>query len=393
MKTQDRILEAIYRSALKFLSPLNPDETYKTILNEAIKLVKADSGAIHLYIQKEFKVVYASLEQFYTIAPRRKGHTFQAFVTKKPVISGIDDIKRAHKELRNLQIKSAIFIPLSNKNKSIGVLALNSGKEEYFSSRELEILKLFGSLASLAIVKSQLYDEVNKALGARDLLISMTAHELRTPITTISGYIQLLQSRLSGVNVMESRWIKELRWESQRLALLVNELLEVERIKAGQFLYHFRECSLRAILSQVLKDFGFNHPDHKIIQIDKVEKNDDRIIGDFDKLLRVINNLLDNAAKFSLPEQVITITLKPQLRNIILSIKDKGIGIPGKDMPYIFEKFYRIGNHSREGMGLGLFLAKSIISQHDGIISIKSKENTGTTVSIKLPKAKYGIKS
>ncbi len=390
MKYRNKILEDIYKSTLKFLTTLNPDQTYATVLNEAIKLVKADSGSIHLYIQNKFKVVYATLEKFYSITPRKKGNVYKAFITKKPVIADISSFIKAHSELNDLNIKSTIFIPLSNKNNSIGVLALNSSKEEYFSKKEQEILKLFGSLASLAIIKSQLYNEAKKALDSRDSLISMTAHELRTPLTTVGGYIQLLQNKFSDKNTVESRWVKELLWESQRLNILVNEMLEIGRIEEGNFVYNWEECSLKEILTQALNDFSFNHPKHKILKIDKIRANKDKIIGDCSKLLQVVNNLLDNAAKFSPSDKNITVILEEQQQNVVLNIKDKGCGIPKKDIPYIFEKFYRVTNHTREGMGLGLFLAKNIITQHCGTITVQSKENIGTTLKIQIPKIKYG---
>lgn len=393
MKSRQGIIEIIHKSALKFLVPLTPKETYATILGEAIKLVKADSGVIHLYINKEFKAVYASLKKFYTIKPRKKGNVFEAFMRKKPIIAQAKDFRKAHQELRYRHIKSAIFIPLSNKNRSIGVLVLNSRKEEYFTSREREILKLFGSLASMAIVKSQLYDEVKEALEARDLLISMAAHEFRTPLTAVSGYAQLLYTKFAGSNTTTSRWVEELNWECRRLTILANELLEVERISVGDFHYIFKECVLAEIVDAALKDFRFNHPDYKILLKNKLVSGQDRIIGDFDKLLQVVNNLLDNAAKFSSSDQPILVSLKEQSADVVLIIKDSGRGIPQKDLHNIFEKFYRVSNHSREGMGLGLFLAKNIISQHGGIISISSKELKGTTVEIKLPQAKYGISS
>lgn len=392
MKSRFEILETIHKSALKFLVPLTPKETYATILDEALELVKATSGAIHLYTGQDFKVVYASLKKFYTIRPRKEGNIYKAFTSNKSIIAKAKDLKKAHKELRHLQIKSSIFIPLSNKNSSIGVLALNSNKEAHFTLREKDILKLFGSLASLAIVKAQLYNDMKEALQARDLLVAMAAHELRTPITTIHGYAQLLQKKLANGNPTVSKWIEELNWECKRLTILANDMLETERIRVGDFSYHLKEHVLIEIVDAAIKNFHFTHPNYKILINNKVLVGQDFIIGDFDKLLQVLNNLLDNAAKFSSSDLPILISLRAQSRNVVLTIRDKGKGIPQKDLPHIFEKFYRVDNHSREGMGLGLFLAKNIISQHGGTIQLISKESQGTTVKIKLPKAKYGAK-
>lgn len=242
-------------------------------------------------------------------------------------------------------------------------------------------------MASLAIRKTQLYDESKKALEVRDLFISMAAHELRTPITTISGYSQLLYSKLGGSASVESRWISDLAWETLRLTHLVNELLEVDRIKGGQFQYTFEECSLREIIRRAISDFHFIHPEHKVILEDKLNGGD-LVIGDFDKLLQLVINLLDNAAKFTPPEKEINLTLNFKSSYIIFTVKDQGHGITGKDLPQVFEKYYR-GEVIKEGMGIGLFLVKNIVNQHHGTINIFSKENRGTRVKIKLPMVKH----
>ena len=176
--------------------------------------------------------------------------------------------------------------------------------------------------------------------------------------------------------------------ESYRLTQLVNELLEIDRIKTGQFRYIWKECSLKEVINRALMDFRFTHPEYKVNFKNKLAVGHDRVIGDYNKLLQVIINLLDNAAKFSPPEKEITISLKSRYGYIILEIKDKGKGISKKELPKVYEMFYRGKNHTREGIGVGLFLAKNIIIQHHGTISIHSKENKGTIVEIKLPKHK-----
>lgn len=383
-------LEKIYKAGLNLLVPLSLEATYVIILQEAMKLVKADSGVIHLREGGDFIVGYATLKRFYTIKPRREGNVYKAFIARQPIIADYSDFGPAHSELHHLGIKSAIFIPLSNRNQAIGVLSLNSKTKEYFSKSELAVLKLFGSLANLAIRKSQLYDEIKKALEARDLFISMAAHELRTPLTTISGYSQLLYSKLSGADTPESRWISNLSWETSRLTNLVNELLEVDRIQKGQFRYTFKECSLGEIIKRALADFRFTHPKHDVIFKNRIAEGKDAIIGDFDKLLQMVINILDNAAKFSLPKAGIAIGLRTNARRIYLEIKDHGKGIIRKDLPSMFEKFHRGSDHSKEGLGLGLFLAKNIVAQHHGRISIKSNTKKGTIVEVNLPKIKYG---
>ncbi len=113
----DNILERIYKAGLKLLIPSTLEETYSTIVDEAVKLVGADNGIIHLEVDGEFKVVYATFPAFYNIKPRKKANVYKAFTTQLPIVADITDIGKAHPELRKLSIKSAVFIPLSYQNK------------------------------------------------------------------------------------------------------------------------------------------------------------------------------------------------------------------------------------------------------------------------------------
>ena len=383
------VLEKIYKAGLKFLVPLTSEEVYKLIVDEAIRLLKADYGSILLAQQGQLKRVYASSPEFYKIKPLGQDNMHDVYKSQKSIILTSKDFKaiaKMYPQIAKIGINSDIIAPLSYRNKSIGVITIMSKKMGYFTEKEMNILNLFAQMASLAIRKTQLYDETKKALDTRDLFISMAAHELRTPVTTISGYSQLLYSKFAGANTPEARWVEDMSWECLRLTYLVNELLEVNRIRAGLFEYIWKECSLREIIRHAISDFRFTYPSHKIIFQDSVADGKDIIIGDFNKLLQLLINLLDNAAKFSPFDTEIVIGLKSKVRHLYLSVKDQGKGIHKKDVHRVFEKFYQGKDHSKEGLGVGLFLVKNIASQHHGTIKIFSEENKGTTVEVKLPK-------
>lgn len=386
------VVDKIHQATLKLLYPMSLEDTCTIIGKEAEKLAKADYCTLLLFQQGQFRRAYSSDPFLGQSKPRKNGINYQVFKKRQPMIMDLQSVKSSpvHTIAAKLGIKSMMSVPLSYRNQSWGVLSVHSKKENFFKEEHLSVLQLFSSLATLALRKTQLYDEAKSALQSRDLFISMAAHELRTPITTINGYAQLLYSKLSGANTSESRWVEELSWETVRLTQLVNELLEVERIKVGQLSYNLKECHLKEIIQRAIKDFRFTFPDHKIILTDQIKEGDDLVVGDFDKLLQVIINLLDNAAKFSSKELEINVILKSRFPDVVVTIKDKGSGIAKKDINGIFDKFYRADTHDREGMGLGLFLVKNIVKQHHGNINIHSKEGRGTKVEIKLPQKKHG---
>jgi signal transduction histidine kinase len=382
----NNILEKIYKATLKFLVPLTPDETFALISEEAIKLTKANHGSIFLVQDGELERVYATSPYYYNITPRKNGYTYSVFNTKKPLILSSGKIKKIHPEIQNFKAHTDIIVPLVYRNKSIGVLTVMSDKKLNFTPEDLKILMLFSPLACLAIRKTQLYDETRQALETRNQFISMAAHELRTPLTSINGYVQLLHSKLATTDTSEARWVEHLYSESIKMTNLINELLAVNKLKNGQLQYMWSECSLKEISEKAISNFKMTVPERTINVEDKLGENRALVIGDTDKLKQAINNLLDNATKFSPTNSEITVTLSSSKFNYLITIKDLGFGIKENEISKIEEEFYRGSNHNREGMGIGMFLVKSVIKEHKGSINIKSKPGIGTVVQLKLPK-------
>ncbi|MBI2330159.1 GAF domain-containing sensor histidine kinase [Candidatus Daviesbacteria bacterium] len=370
------------------LAPLSAQETYSLIINEILKLVDGEFGSIAIRDGKRFKRIYTNSPIPLSSQIRQRGNTFQAYMSKKTILAPISKTVKTHPELEILGIKSTIHIPLSYRNKSTGALIISSKNEHKLSKHELVTLKLFGSMASLAIRKTQLYEETKNALELRDHFIAMAAHELRTPLTSVSGYIQLLYSKLANSETTESQWIEQLQEESERLKNLVNELLEINRIKLGKLNYYLKVYSLRGMLASVKQIFRFSAPDKEIIFEDKLAKDlTDKIVVDHDKILQVFTNLIENAIKYSPVASPIKIVLDFKEPDFIILIKDEGIGIPKKEFQKIFEGYQQGSGHNKEGIGMGLFLAKNILEKLYGDIKVHSKVGKGTTMEVRLPRA------
>ncbi|MBI4080167.1 MAG: GAF domain-containing sensor histidine kinase [Candidatus Levybacteria bacterium] len=383
----DSILTKINEASLKFLTPLSSDEMYKTIVEEGRKLIDAEHGSIFLEEQSKLHRVYASSPLFFKVHITNDGYVYKAFKDNTSFVGNAATLLKRYPRIDKLGIKSVIFVPLSYKKETIGVLAMYSTKKEQFSKKEINILKLFGSMASLAIKKTQLYDETKQALDIRDRFISLASHELRTPLTSINGYIQLLYSRLTKTDTVEAKWVKELQSESVRLTNLVKELLEINRVKAGELQFTLRECNFREVVERAVERYTFSFPERKIILENKLTNQHEMVIGDFDKLLQVLSSVLSNATKFSPPKSPIHVSLSYDDPSILLQIKDAGKGIKNGDIPRIFEGFYKDLDNYHEGMGVGLLLAKHIIKYHQGTIQVRSVVGKGTIVEIQLNEA------
>lgn len=385
----ENILQQIYQSSLKLLEPLSLQNTYQIIVKEATILVNGNYGSLVLKEHAGFKEVYSTLPV--KVKPRKKGFTYKTFKEQKVSLIHIPETKKyseVHPELIKIGIRSVILIPLSYRKKSIGVLSVNSLKKEHFTKRELDILLLFGSMATLAIRKNHLHQNTIQALKTRDFFISLAVHEIRTPLTSISGYTQLLLSKLSkNPQAPETKWAQKLSEETTRLTHMTSELLQAGRIQTGRIEYELKITGLNKILDKAIDNFHFKYPKHNFIITSEIEKKRDKIVADSEKLLQVFSNILDNAAKYTPTNKKIGLIVKEKSEFFVIHIIDEGKGIAKKDLSKIFQEFYK-GKNAVQGMGLGLFLAKNIIEAHKGSISARSEVHKGTAIEIKLPLAK-----
>ena len=380
-------LEGIYSATIKFLMPIDLPETYKRITEEGKNLIDAKFATIFLANKGRLTRKYTSGPKSYRLVLRKKGYTYTAFESGKVAIISIEDYRRAHPDAPVSKIKTIFNIPLTNHGKTVGVLNLHSENKYKNRKQTLKSLQLYGSLASMAIRKAQLYDEAKEALNARDLFISMAAHELRTPLTTINGYAQLFNQKLANNEMPKKSWAQTLQFETLRLRRLINELLQVDQIKTEKFLYSFEYLSVNDVLKQAIRDVRFRYPKTKFI-LNPKKIPSDIINGDYDKLLQVFINVLNNGAKFSGENGEVSILVNTSKNYLTVYIEDFGKGISLKDQKHVFEEFYKGENTVGDGFGIGLFISKKIIDEHSGKIKIKSKLNIGTIVEIKLPKTK-----
>ena len=379
----DHVIRNVYEAGIKLLIPQTLEKTYQTVVAEAISLVGGTHGSIFIPQDGEMVRVHTSDPALYNIKVRSTGYTYRTFKKRIPYLHHREKMVQNHREFVKMKLHSDLSIPLAYGDTSIGVLSIMSSGKQVLTERDLNTLTYFGPLAALAIVKAQNYDESVKALETRDLFISMAAHEFKNPMTSMNAYTQLLM-RKDFEDASVRKLIDGLNLSSHRLTVLMNELLYVSQIRRGTLKFELKPLKIKPFIMRIVNDFMIVHPDRTLeYKLENVSA-ESTFMGDNDKLIQAIINVLNNAAKFSPPERPITLKVKKTSHEITISIKDRGIGIAKKDMPNIFNRFFK-GEHEKEGMGLGLHLVKHIIDNHHGRIDITSRKNNGTTVIIILP--------
>lgn len=384
-----KLLQEIYNATLSFLQPLNLEERYKIAAKEGTKILNVENSSIFLEKNGKLIRVYSDVPTKKQVQPRKNGYTYAALVKGKLHVVSSAALKRVHPELYDKGVRSLILIPLSFNKQSIGVITFQSRRDEKITQAERNALNLFGSFLSLGIRNSQLYQQSTEAVEARDLFISLASHELKTPLTTISAYTDLIAKKLNSNTKPSPYSVEIVRTEIKRLKNMLNELLALNQIQTGQLSYELRDTNVLQVIKKALINFKFSYPGYKVFIENNTSRNDLHINGDDDKLQQVFTNILNNAAKFSSPLTPIVVSLTNEEQFINVSITDYGKGIKKKEQNRVFEEFFKESGHNREGMGLGLFLVKRIIEQHGGVVDLRSKLHKGTTVTIMLPK-KHG---
>jgi len=221
----------------------------------------------------------------------------------------------------------------------------------------------------------------------KDEFISVASHELKTPMTVIKGYLQLLSKKLSHSKEDYSDFLNIIDFQLNKMNSLVNELHDMSKIESNKLRMNNKNLNLNELVCTSIKEVNPFINSHEIKLIEEVK--DIYIKGDIIRLEQVMLNLLTNAIKYSPDGGEILVTVNKDDKSAFISVKDYGVGIPKDLIKSIFTKFFQVEEKLdlKEGLGLGLYISSEIIKQHKGSISVDSKENEGSTFIVKLPLA------
>jgi PAS domain S-box-containing protein len=229
-------------------------------------------------------------------------------------------------------------------------------------------------------------DEIKKHDQQKDDFIKMASHELKTPVTTIKGYVQLLMNTHSdSSDKLLSSSLSTINRQISKLTKLITDLLDVTRIETGSLQLNKEHFSLNSLVSEITADIQTTTSTHQLI-LDL--QPDVTIYADLDRISQVLMNLLTNAIKYSPRADKVIIKTRVSSSDVTVSIRDFGIGVFNKDYEKIFERFYRVEGKDEKtfpGFGIGLFIVKEIISQHEGRVWVESEKDSGSVFYFSLP--------
>jgi signal transduction histidine kinase len=308
-------------------------------------------------------------------------------------------------------LAGTVFVqPLLARQRPLGILVIRSTlAAAEISDFKLNLIERLGNTIGIAIDSKLLSEEIaaasvelrqkNRKLKeldkAKDDFISMASHQLRTPLTTVKGYLSMMLEGDTGKLAEQQRRVIDLAYFSaQRMVFLINDLLNVSRINTGKFVIEPSPVNLREMVQTEMTQLERTAEGRGVKLASRLPDEFSTVMLDENKIRQVMMNFIDNAIYYTRPGGTVNIELIDAGPAIEFRVVDTGIGVSEKDKPKLFGKFFRADNAKQQrpdGNGLGLFMAKKVITSHGGSVIFESREGVGSTFGFRFAKAVLGM--
>jgi PAS domain S-box-containing protein len=389
---QIKTLEALYEVSQNILS-LDLTECLHQLVRTTSELFHAPTVAVVMRADDQLRVEVSNYQSGMLDPNRVNLSNSAALVVIRsghPYIM-LDSSAKQSLALLNPASQSVVATPLIADGNVIGALVVESPEPNAFSLADQRHVMMLATQAAISIRNAQLYRSAQQAIQVRDTFLSIASHELKTPLTTILGHAQMLQRRSlreGNFSDRDKRALSVVAAQSARLNRMIVALLDISRIQTGQLSIDRAPLDLGQLAQRVVDDFQPMLDQHHVV----LSVPDEVLIveGDELRLEQVLQNLLQNAVKYSPQGGAVLVQVSECESNVCLSVTDEGIGIPEEALPRLFSRFYRAENAQERkisGMGIGLFVVREIVELHGGRVEVTSQEGIGSTFTLVLPRA------
>ena len=310
--------------------------------------------------------------------------------------------------------KIALAMPLLRGTEIMGYLFLGNHRSARYTKQDIKVLTTTRNELIIAIQNALSLHEVqelNETLQQRinvatkelrssnsqlkhldevkDEFMSMASHQLRTPLTSIKGYLSMvLEGDAGHISPQQRKLLEEAYKSSERMVGLIADFLNVSRLQTGKFVLDRTPFDFKDVVRQEVADLQLIANTHDIKLRAKLGVGAFPVVADEQKLRQVIMNLIDNAIYYSPPKSTVVVNLERIKNHAALTVVDPGIGVPEAEQSRLFNKFFRAHNARKQrpdGTGVGLYLARRVVTAHGGGIIFSSKENRGSTFGFRIP--------
>lgn len=335
-----------------------------------------------------------------------------ATVTPEQIMHALDVTVEQGKTLLNIGLRTLVVHKLIVRYRIVGLLVIGlPHASDAINERQWELFIRIGEAVGLAIDNKMLFEEnqhmlrqvqrSNSKLKAldetKDEFISMASHQLRTPLTSVKGYLSMvLEGDAGEISDMQRKLLDQAFVSSQRMVYLIADLLNLSRLKTGKFIIDAVPSNLAKVIEDEISQLKETAASRNLTLTYDKPANFPVVMLDETKIRQVIMNFTDNSIYYTPAGGKIELKLEDTGKTIEFTVTDNGIGISKKEQAHMFTKFFRAGNAKLarpDGTGLGLFMAKKVIIAQGGSIIFKSQENKGSTFGFSFDKSKLDIEA
>lgn len=320
------------------------------------------------------------------------------------------EAREVRKAIRKLSIKSVYIVKLQTRQRVVGLLVVGFYNPiNLIAEGDTLLINRISDSIGVALENKLLFEENQYVLSqlkesnaklkaldeAKDDFISMASHQLRTPLTSIKGYLSMVMEGDAGtINDTQKNMLGQAFFSSQRMVYLIADLLNVSRLRTGKFIIEPAPVNLAQVVQEELGQLVETAKSRGLTLTYDKPKDFPDIMLDETKTRQVIMNFCDNAIYYTPAGGKINVKVIDNKTTIELRVEDNGIGVPKSEQPHLFTKFYRAGNARKarpDGTGLGLFMAKKVIIAQGGALVFESKEGKGSTFGFIFSKSKLAV--
>jgi signal transduction histidine kinase len=392
-------LDAANRCARALGSSLELDEAFGAFIEELEGVVPFDRTAIILSDEGQVRVMAtAGLKHDEVLQP---GESLPAGALVEEVLRTgktvyrhdmRDHVYAEEKILTAIGLHSRVAAPLLLGERPIGMLAILRRKTDAFDDDEIELAALLGRLLASGVQNIRAYEseratvaELRRLSALRADFVSLVSHELRSPMAAVIGAARTLEERWRELTAdQRTAFLALIADETNRLATLIGDVLDTSRIEAGTFSYRFGEVDVGDLVRDTVAGFALHQEEVTVVA--HTEWQLPNVRGDRERLRQVLQNLLENAVKYSRAGEEIDVRTWAKNGRVHVAVEDTGPGIPREQHGLIFERFGRANvGLGKPGTGLGLFIARSIAEAHGGRLTVESAPGEGATFTLELP--------
>ena len=405
LESRVRELNAILRAGRAVASTLSLEDVLELILHSARELLGATEGSVMLFDEeKEVLRVAASVglsdeATQHTIAMGEGVAGWVAEFREPVVLSGTLNDSRFRRFIpKDRPVRSAMSAPLYARAEAVGVLnvSISSGKREY-DEHDLRALTVFAEHAAIAINNARLYQgerEASTKLAELDErrreFLAVVTHDLKSPLTSILGYVKMLQDADQEGSVDKVQQFSTIiERQGKRMLDMIEQLVVATGVNEGAPVLSREPIDVRSIVERQVDAFGAVL-EERTLKLNVPEELP-IVYGDPSAIEHILANLLDNAVKYSPDGSEIEIRVEPDERELHVSVADRGPGIPEHVLPKVFERYRRGEEHAEGGsVGLGLFIVRSLTHGHGGRVWAENREGGGARITFTLPLRRVG---